>query len=209
MRASKSLFQHVTLRRLIRLTLWVVSLASVALLLLRLYTIARYTPSIHAIADAPPMPVAIVFGAGLWRDGRPSPVLYDRVATAVDLYQDGKVQMLLMSGDGQTNREPIAMRKLAIELGVSEGAILLDNSGLRTYDSCHRAKSIFGIERALLVTQQFHLPRALLLCEAAGLSATGIRADRRPYNRISLVFTHLRETLATANAWWEVAIAKP
>ena len=206
MRALTGFFHRLTRPRLI---LGVTSLIGLALVLLRLYTIARYSPSIQAIAAAPPEPVAIVFGAGLRRDGRPTPVLYDRVATAVDLYHQGKVKRLLMSGDGQTNQEPNAMRKLAIELGVPAGDILIDNSGLRTYDSCARAKTIFGIERALLVTQQFHLPRALLLCEAVGLSASGVSADRRQYNRVSLVFTQLRETLATANAWWEVAILKP
>ena len=124
---------------------------------------------------SPAAPAAIVFGAGLWRDGSPSPVLQDRVATAADLYFSGKVKKILMSGDNRFiyYNEPGAMKKFALSLGVPEEDIVLDYAGRRTYDTCYRARAIFGLKEAILVTQSFHLPRALILC----------RRDRDPGDR--------------------------
>jgi len=105
--------------------------------------------------------VAIVFGAGLQRDGTPSAVLRDRVATAASLYFEGKVQKLLMSGDNRflDYNEPGSMKAYAISLGVPGEDIVLDYAGRRTYDTCYRAREIFGLDEAILVTQTYHLPR--------------------------------------------------
>jgi vancomycin permeability regulator SanA len=152
-----------------------------------------------------------VFGAGLWRDGSPSPVLRDRVATAARLYADGKVQQLLMSG-GFTQRgfsEPEAMRQYAVSLGIPEEAILLDHAGARTYDTCYRATHVFGVQAAILVTQGFHLPRAVYLCNTLGLPAIGVASDLRVYRRSSTIFWNLREIPATLTALWDVHIARP
>ncbi len=188
-------------------------LAATALVLVgpRLYTLLRYDPQIKSVEEAPRARVAIVFGAGLRRDGRPSPVLYDRVATAVELYQRGQVEKLLMSGDNRAANynEPAAMRQAALELGVPADDIVLDSAGQRTYDTCYRARAIFGVQEALLVTQAFHLPRALFLCEALGVRVTGVAADRRTYLSRSLTFWSARELLATAAAWWDIHIARP
>ncbi|MFH1906686.1 MAG: ElyC/SanA/YdcF family protein, partial [Chloroflexota bacterium] len=121
-------------------------------------------------------------GAGLWRDGSPTPVLRDRVAAA-DLYFNGKVEKLLMSGDNRfvEYNEPGAMREYALSLGVPDEAIVLDYAGRRSYDTCYRAKAIFGLERAVVVTQGFHLPRVLYTCNALGLEAVGVEADRQRY----------------------------
>jgi len=177
----------------------------------RLYTALRYQPQIYAPADAPHSGVAIVFGAGLQRNGRPAAVLYDRVATAVELYHAGKVDKLLLSGDNRFEyyNEPGAMRAVALELGVPDHDLVLDYAGRRTYDTCYRAKAIFGLTEATLVTQSFHLPRALFICEALGLSVTGVSADRREYRRSSLAIWSAREVLATAAAVWDVAVARP
>jgi SanA protein len=101
------------------------------------------------------------------------------------------------------------MRTVALELGVPETDLVLDFAGRRTYDSCYRAKAIFGVTEAVLVTQAFHLPRALFLCEALGVSAAGVVADRREYRRSSLVIWNAREVLATAAAVWDLAVARP
>jgi len=113
--------------------------------------------------DIPAKRAAIVFGAGLWRDGSPTPVLRDRVITAANLYLDGKVEKILMSGDNSVveYNEPFAMRDLALSLGVPEADIVLDYAGRRTYDTCYRAKMIFGLTEAILVTQSFHITRAI------------------------------------------------
>lgn len=177
----------------------------------RAYTAWRYSAAIFSPEGAPERRVALVFGAGLQRDGRPTAVLYDRVAAAVALYQSGKVDKLLMSGDNRfvEYNEPAAMRATAIELGVPAEDIVLDYAGRRTYDSCYRARAIFGVTDVLLVTQAFHLPRALFICESLGLKAVGVASDLRPYRRSSQTIWAARELVATAAAVWDVYISRP
>jgi len=166
---------------------------------------------IYKIIDAPEKPVAIVFGAGLRRDGSPTSVLRDRVASAAELYHSGKVTKLLVSGDNRFDdyNEPGAMKAYAMELGVPEGAIVQDFAGRRTYDTCYRARDVFGVSDVLLVSQSFHLPRALITCNALGVSAAGVSADFRSYRRRSQIFWNIREIPATAVAMWELYVTKP
>ncbi len=161
--------------------------------------------------QSPSAPVAIVFGAGLTRDGRPTPVLRDRVAVAAQLYFSGKVEKLLMSGDNRfmDYNEPGAMRTYALSLGVPEDAIILDYAGRRTYDTCYRARHIFGVRQALLVTQQFHLPRAVFTCNALGIRGEGVIADQRSYSRFSQRYWRIREIPATARAFLDVFVTRP
>lgn len=165
----------------------------------------------YSAHNVPPAPVAIVFGAGLWRDGTPTPVLRDRIATAAELYLTGKVQKILMSGDNSRidYNEPAAMRQYAISLGVPEGAIELDYAGRRTYDTCYRARAIFGVQEAVLITQRFHLPRALYTCNALGIRAVGVASDRQVYRRSSLLIWNLRELPATLTALLQVHLTHP
>jgi len=162
-------------------------------------------------ADAPKARIAVVFGAGLQRDGTPSPVLRDRVETAADLYFAGKVEKILMSGDNRFiyYNEPGAMEAYALTLGIPKEAIVLDYAGRRTYDTCYRAKEIFGAKDVLLVTQTFHLARALFTCDALGLNAIGVRADRREYLKTSALSWEVRELPAALVAIWDVWIAHP
>jgi SanA protein len=166
---------------------------------------------IHLAEDSPSERVAIIFGAGLRRDGRPTAVLRDRVETGAQLYFDGKVEKLLMSGDNQVveYNEPEAMLQYAISLGVPKQDIVLDYAGRRTYDTCYRAKSIFGLESALLVTQKFHLPRALFLCNVLGVKATGVEANNNYYLKRTRFFWNVREQFATFTAFMDVYIDKP
>ncbi|HEX7557514.1 MAG TPA: ElyC/SanA/YdcF family protein, partial [Leptolinea sp.] len=131
--------------------------------------IARFSAvgKIFPLSIAPKGKIAIVFGAGLYRDGSPSAILKDRVQTAAELYKAGKIEKILMSGDNSyiNYNEPGAMQKYAIQLGVPQEAIVLDFAGRRTYDTCFRAKAIFGVSEATLVTQDYHLPRALFTCK--------------------------------------------
>jgi SanA protein len=166
---------------------------------------------LYSIQDVPSRRVAIVFGAGLWRDGTPTPVLRDRVATAAELYFSGKVEKILMSGDNRFiyYNEPGAMRNYALDLGVPDEAIVLDYAGRRTYDTCYRARQIFGVTEAILVTQQFHLSRALYTCNKLGVNAIGVPADRRRYSSGPYFYWNLRELPATLTALWEVNITRP
>src|SRR5690606_7582552 len=155
--------------------------------------------------------VAIVFGAGLLRDASAGPVLSDRVQTAVALYQQGKVEKLLMSGDNSLieYNEPEAMRQYALEHGVPDEDIILDYAGRRTYDTCYRAKHIFQVDKAILVTQEFHMPRALLLCNWFDIDANGVVANNRYFLKRFQAFWAFRELFATFQAMWDVLITKP
>jgi SanA protein len=194
-----------------RLCLWVAAGGLAALLLPRLFTALHAASRAYTVAEVPARRVAIVFGAGLWRDGTPTPVLRDRVTTAAELYFAGKAEVLLMSGDNRfiDYNEPAAMRAYALQLGVPAAAIVLDYAGRRTYDTCYRAQAIFGVQSAILVTQGFHLPRALYTCNALGVDAVGVASDRRQYRRSSLAIWTLRELPATLTALWEVHVAHP
>jgi SanA protein len=203
------------LRKLVGLTFRLILYTAISFLLLlgaaRLYT-ENYTRSrLHSVQEAPSSQVAIVFGAGLNRDGSPTPVLRDRVATGADLYFSGKVRKLLMSGDNRFEyyNEPGAMAEYAISLGVPQEDIVLDYAGRRTYDTCYRARHIFEVENAILVTQRYHLPRALLTCNALGVEAEGTPADRRSYNRVSYSRWLVREVGANLVALWELWIVRP
>jgi len=170
----------------------------------------RYVDSIVDIADAPHAPVGIVFGAGLRRDGGPTTVLYDRVAAAAQLFSEGKVDSLLLSGHETLEgySEPQAMRAVAESLGVPPEAIVTDGLGTRTFTTCERAISIFGIERALLITQDYHLPRALAICDGLGIDAVGVSADLRPYSPRALQYWETREIPATLVALVEIFFAR-
>ncbi len=159
----------------------------------------------------PPAPVALVLGAGLNKDGTPGIVLQDRVKTGVDLYFTGKVSKLLLSGDNSSiyYNEPGAMGAYALSLGVPEEDIVFDYAGRRTYDSCYRAKEIFNVDQMIIVTQAFHLPRALFICNAFEIKSLGVAADDANYNRQNYTFWWVREILASVVAAWDVFIAKP
>jgi SanA protein len=196
---------------LIHIMFWLV-LASLLLVgLARFITGLSTRNSLYTVDNSPTSKVAIVFGAGLQWDGSPSPVLRDRVETAAKLYFSGKVQKLLLSGDNRfiDYNEPGAMRAYAISLGVPEKDIVLDYAGRRTYDTCYRAKYIFGVDEAILVTQTYHLPRALFTCNGVGLKSVGVSADRRTYSRTSTLIWNIRELPASLVALWQVWISHP
>jgi SanA protein len=178
---------------------------------LRLFTIERAERRIVSIEDAPAMPVALVFGAGVRVDGTPTAVLGDRVRVAAALYRRGAVERLLLSGHGGPGSadEPEVMRRAALTLGVPDEALVLDPHGLRTYESCRRARDVYDVRRAVLVTQEYHLPRALLLCDALEIDAVGVAAD--PPDRIywGMPWWRTREIAATAAAWLDVTREAP
>lgn len=155
--------------------------------------------------------VAVVFGARVYPDGRLSSMLRDRVDTAIDLYKTGKVQKLLMSGDNRfvDYDEPGAMMAYAMAQGVPAEDIQPDYGGRRTYDTCYRARHIFQVSDAVLVTQRFHLPRALFTCQQLGIEATGVAADRRTYSARSLAWSETREIPARLGALVDVVWHAP
>ncbi|MFK7804768.1 MAG: vancomycin high temperature exclusion protein [Anaerolineae bacterium] len=166
----------------------------------RLLIVVSYGRFIYPADSVPAQRVAIVYGAGIYGDGRPSAALQDRLDVAIDLYKSGKVERLLVSGDNsfENYNEPGVMINYAREKGVPFEHIQPDYGGRRTYDSCYRAKNIFQLEKAILITQEFHMPRALFLCRWMGIEATGVTADLQSYALIR--WFQLREVGATAQA---------
>ena len=152
--------------------------------------------------------VALVFGAGLVAKGVPGLILEDRVLTAIKLFQRGKVSEILMSGDNESpgHNEVQAMKNFAIKEGLDEEIILLDHSGLDTFQSCNRAKNVYNLDKVVLITQKFHLKRALYICNELGLDAIGVEADLHNYQNIKQY--SFREVLASVNAWGEVVVSK-
>lgn len=174
-------------------------------LLPRLYSAWQARTRVYTVDSVPERPVAIIFGALVHESGQPSPMLADRVKTGAELYHAGKVKALLMTGDNHiaNYNEPEAMRDYALQLGVPAEAIVLDYAGFRTYDSCYRARDIFKVDEAILVTQAFHLDRALLTCNSLGVRAVGVAADEvRPegYHQPTLRISQIREFPATTVA---------
>lgn len=155
----------------------------------------------------PARPVAIVFGAGLNRDGSPSWMLSDRLDGAIALYKAHKVEKLLLTGDEVTSMEISAMQTYAVRKGVPAGNIMTDHAGLRTYDSCYRAIHNFGINQAVLVTQGYHLPRALFTCNGLGIDAVGLKAGQDNYPNQN--YYNSREFLATFVSWLDITITHP
>lgn len=191
------------------LLLLLLGLLALSPFILRWWVDRRYKQRIYTVEDVPPRRVAVVFGAGITRDGRPLPALADRVWTGAQLYHAGKVEKLLMSGDNRfvDYNEPEAMRQHALSLGVPDEDIVLDYAGRRTYDTCYRAGYIFQVEEPILVTQWFHLDRALYTCDVLGIDAVGVAADRRPY--MAARFWWLREVAAVARAWADLNLLHP
>lgn len=208
-RISRMLKKVVKL--ILKFSLLAAGFALLLTLLPRLITALYASTRIDPIAEVPSKPVAIVFGAGLTRDGRATRVLRDRVETGARLYFAGKVEKLLMSGDNSyvDYNEPQAMKDYALQLGMPEDAIVLDYAGRRTYDTCFRASEIFGVEEAILVTQSFHLPRALYICNQLGVDASGVAAENHYFLKRSRAYWNLRELIATPVALWEVHVSQP
>lgn len=171
------------------------------------------------VEDVPARPVAIVLGAGVVGD-EPSPMLAQRVDAGVALYEAGRVEHLLVSGDNSRPGydEPTVMRDRALAAGVPPDRVTRDFAGFDTYDSCARARQVFGVEAAVIVTQAYHLPRALVTCRALGIDAVGLALPdwaHQPdevgfgYPRSLVASLQGREYLATVKAVADVGVLHP
>ncbi len=150
----------------------------------------------------------LILGAGVHSDGSPSNMLEDRLKTGISLYNNGKAPVILMSGDhGTADYDEVNnMKKYATDAGVDADAIFLDHAGFSTYDSLYRAKEVFGADKIVIVTQKYHLYRALYIADSLGIEAVGVPADLREY-RGQPVYD-AREILARTKDFF-TAILKP
>ncbi|HET9912187.1 MAG TPA: ElyC/SanA/YdcF family protein [Anaerolineales bacterium] len=162
--------------------------------------------------QVPSKSVAIVFGAEVRPNGQLSPMLAARVRQAVEAYRAGRVHKILMTGDNSRTDydEVTAMKRYAVELGVPADVIHLDYAGFSTYESCYRARDIFGVRDAIVITQGFHLPRAVYTCAHLGIDTVGLEtSDRGLYSARTMRRHEVREILATAKALWDVHLSHP
>ncbi|MGW0816009.1 SanA/YdcF family protein [Streptomyces viridiviolaceus] len=154
---------------------------------------------LRTTADVPRTEVAVVFGAGLW-DGEPSPYLAHRLDAAAELYRAGRIEVVLVTGDNSREEydEPDAMRAYLVRHGVPDGRIVSDYAGFDTWDSCVRAKKIFGVDRAVLISQGFHIRRAVALCQEAGVTSYGVGVDAK--HDLTWYYGGAREVFAAGKA---------
>lgn len=133
-------------------------------------------PHTFSARSVPQAPVALVLGAQIYPDGTPSPYLKGRLDLAKQLYDAGKVRAILVSGDNSDDHynEPDGMRNYLIRKGVPAITVVADYAGFDTYDSCVRAKRVFGVDELTVVTQAYHLPRAVATCRLVGVDAHGV-----------------------------------
>jgi vancomycin permeability regulator SanA len=151
--------------------------------------------------------IALILGAGLQADGTPSDVLAARVRVGVTLYKHCAVRKLIMSGDNSRREydEVSAMKALAVQMGVRADDVLLDYAGFNTMQSCVRLRKVFGQSQGVVVSQRFHLPRAVHLCRFAGIRTIAVQAPD-PRSRLDGWKSTIREVPATTLAWWSVHV---
>ena len=163
-----------------------------------------------SVAAVPSRPVALVFGAYVMPDGTLSAMLADRVDAAIALYRRHKVAHLLFSGDNSRPDydEVSAMLAYALHRGMPRDAITLDYAGFDTYDSCYRARAIFGVTRAILVTQEYHMPRAVYDCTNLGIDAVGLATPDWGVYDVPMMLTYTaRESVADVKSIWDLHVS--
>ncbi|TCP99731.1 vancomycin permeability regulator SanA [Serpentinicella alkaliphila] len=148
----------------------------------------------------------LVLGAGVWEGGRPSYMLEDRLLMGIELYKSGASERLLMSGDnGRIDYDEVnVMKQFAINHGIDSEHIFMDHAGFSTYESMYRARDIFEAKRIIIVTQEYHLYRAIYIAEKLGLEAYGVASNRRSY--MGQEVRDFREILARTKDFLKVVI---
>jgi len=186
----------------------IIALAAVAALvivgviaLVRLEYRGKIYEQIQHIPDAS---VVVVLGASVKRDQTPSQALEDRLQVGADIWQADKAEKIILSGDDGRWAQPeiAAMVGYMYEQGIPDEDLIADGNNARTYDSCYRLKNEIDQDKVVLVTQGFHLPRALYLCNKLGLDAWGITSDLRTYDRGEWFL--VRDWLASLLAFWDI-----
>jgi vancomycin permeability regulator SanA len=175
---------------------WILGLAVVAVSV----RFVRVTAAGHCYqeSDVPAVPVALVLGAQVKPDGTPSGFLAARLDLAKRLYDAGRIETVIASGNHVVieHNEPMVMRNYLIKAGVPAERVIADPGGFDTYQSCLRAKKIYGLSRLLMVTQSYHLPRAVATCRALGVDAVGVGDDSARQYRVSWLRGAIRDQFA-------------
>lgn len=172
--------------------------------------ILSYRASVFPASAIRPRPLGMVFGGGMKAPGVLNEMVEDRVATGAELYKAGKIAKVVVTGDDGANRvdEVTAMREELIALGVPARDVLTDPHGYRTYESCGRARVVYGVTSTVAISNDFHLARIIYLCSKFGVDAVGVSADKRSYG-FDLVKMQGREVLARVKAFVQAEFTKP
>ncbi|MBP9864303.1 YdcF family protein [Patescibacteria group bacterium] len=150
----------------------------------------------------------MVLGAGILPNGVPSDALRDRLLVGIWLFQQGRADKIFITGDdgGFRTDEIRVMNQFLLDRGVPESSILIDGHGYRTYESCKNAAAL-NLKRIDIVTQRFHMARALYLCSSFGIEAQGITSDVQAYRKIAWFW--IRDLASSLKAWWDVTVMSP
>lgn len=137
----------------------------------------------EAAASLDKVDAIIILGAGVWEDNTPSPMLIDRLLKGIELYKSGASSKIIMSGDhGRTDYDEVnVMKQFAIDAGVPSKDIFMDHAGFSTYESMYRAREIFGAEKVIIVTQEYHMYRALYIASSMGMEVYGVPTEKITY----------------------------
>lgn len=191
--------------RLIKYLAWLIAFGILAFIIINLSIIIATRDSIYETIDnMPNAQAALVLGARVYSNGQPSTTFNDRIQTAITLYNQRKVNKILVSGDnGQESYDEVNAAKATLQnAGIPDQDIFLDHAGFDTYDSLYRAQAIFQIDRLTVVTQKFHLPRAIYIGKRLGIKTNGLIADKRIYR--AAVRNQIRESLARIKAFLDL-----
>lgn len=210
MKKTKKQYKHPILRSIFRFIIIIGIIALLLLTTVNIWMIASTSERImsdgeFSFTDAD---CIIILGAGIRADGSPSHMLEDRLLTGIELYNNGYSDTMLMSGDhGRVEYDEVnTMKAFAIDDGVPVDRIFMDHAGFSTYDSIYRAREIFGADKVIIVTQKYHLYRALAIADSLGIEAIGVPADLRQYYGQSI--REVREVAARVKDFFYI-IFKP
>ena len=198
------------MKKILKIGLIIIFIVAVLVLSINFYVILSTKKQIlkdSEYSNLKDIDCILVLGAGVWGD-RPSPMLEDRLNTAIMLYEEGIASKIIMSGDhGREDYDEVnIMKEYAIKKGIPSEDIFMDHAGFSTYDSIYRAKEIFEAENILIVTQEYHLYRALHIANSLDINANGINSDPRKY--AGQVYREIREIIAR-NKDFVISIFKP
>lgn len=185
----------------------------VLMMFINFYIVASTEKRIISVNEASKLQDAdciLVLGCAVRSNGSPSNMLEDRLLRSVELFTEGAAPKIIMSGDHGTEEydEVNAMKSFAVSKGIASEDIFMDHAGFSTYESIYRAKEIFGVKKMIIVTQKYHLHRALHIAKGLGIEAYGVSADLRPYS--GQIYRDVREVLARDKDFFKTAVkAKP
>jgi SanA protein len=196
-------------KKLIIITAVMLGLFTIVIVVINNTVATKYSDRIYDIKSVPAKNVGLILGAQVWGNETVSDILEDRILAGIELYKQGKIKKLIMSGDhGAKDYDEVNnMKRFAISNGVKAQDIFMDHAGFRTYDSCYRARDIFGVNSMVIITNEFHLPRALYIANKMGIDAIGVKSDTRKY--ASAGYNNIREFFARVKAFIDVDIMKP